>query len=75
MNEVDNEDEENCFWEKGIFIETMSSEEAKEKMKTFDKKHNEDTNYNCRKCGKKISAHNKDWHGCLCDDCFHNELQ
>jgi len=33
-------------------------------------KHDEEMNYNCKKCNKKISAHNKDWHDGMCDDCF-----
>jgi len=58
------------LWEDGSFAETMSHEEMEEKMKTFHKKHDEDMNYDCKKCNKKISAHNKDWHDGMCDDCF-----
>ena len=47
--------------------------EAQEKMKTIHKSHDEDMNYNCKKCSKKISAHNKDWHDSMCDECFNNE--
>ena len=36
-------------------------------------KHDEEMNYNCKKCNKKISAHNKDWHDGMCDDCFDKE--
>lgn len=38
-------------------METLDPQDIKEKMKTFHKKHNEDMNYNCKKCNKKISAH------------------
>lgn len=63
-----NEDEN--FWSEGYFYETTVSRDLKSKMKTFRKGHNEDMNFNCKKCGKKISAHNKDWHTGMCDDCF-----
>ncbi len=68
------EDETDDFWEENSFAETLSSEEAKEKMKTFHKKHDEDMNYNCRACNRKISVHNKDWHNGMCDDCFDKML-
>jgi len=42
----------------------------KEKEKTIHKGHDKDMNYNCKECNKQISAHNKDWHDCMCDDCF-----
>jgi len=62
--------EENSIWKKGFFAEPLNPEETEEKMKTFHKKHDEDMNFNCKKCNKKISAHNKDWHDGMCDDCF-----
>ena len=62
--------EKNDLWSKESFFQSMSKEEMNKKMKTFHKKHDEDMNLNCRKCNKKISAHNKDWHDGLCDDCF-----
>ncbi|MBU4245932.1 MAG: hypothetical protein ABIF85_03065 [Nanoarchaeota archaeon] len=31
------------------------------------------TLYCNKKCNKKISAHNKDWYGGMCDDCFNKE--
>ena len=58
------------IWEEGYFAQTISSEEMKEKMKTFHMKHDEDMNYSCKKCNKKISAHNRDWHDGMCDNCF-----
>lgn len=58
------------LWAEGGFIQSMSKEEMDEKAKTIHKKHDEDMNYDCRKCSRKISAHNKDWHDGLCDDCF-----
>jgi uncharacterized protein len=30
-------------------------------------------NYNCKEFGKKISAHNKDWHDGMCDECFNKK--
>ena len=54
------EDSENELWEDGAFMETLGPQDIKERMKTFHKKHDEDMNYNCKKCNKKISAHNKD---------------
>ena len=67
------ENEADSFWAKGSFSETVSSEELKEKIKTLHKKSNEDMDFSCRKCNRKISAHNKDWHAGMCDDCFHKE--
>ena len=71
--EEDFEDDEDSLWEEGAFMETLGPKDIKEKMKTLHKGHDEDMNYNCKKCNKKISAHNKDWHGGMCDGCF-NEL-
>ena len=64
--------EEDDFWEEGYFAETLSSADMKEKTRTFHMKHDEEMNYNCKKCNKKISAHNRDWHAGMCDDCFDN---
>lgn len=61
------------LWKKGGFIQSMSSEELEEKKKTIGKGHDEDMNFNCRKCNKKISSHNKDWHDGMCDECFNKE--
>ncbi len=61
------------FWEEGSFIQTMSSEEAKHKLRTINMKHDEEMNYDCRACKKKISAHNNDWHDGMCDECFNKE--
>ena len=73
MEETENGKEDN-FWEEGYFAETMSSAEMNEKMRTFHMKHDEEINYKCKKCSKKISAHNRDWHAGLCDDCFNKEV-
>lgn len=70
--EEDEIDEDN-FWDEGSFVETISPEEAKEKEKTIHKRHDEDMFYNCKKCNKQISAHNKDWHAGMCDECFNKE--
>ena len=61
---------EDDFWAKGYFAETMSSDEMKKKMRTFHMKHDEEMNFSCKKCKKKISAHNNDWHDGMCDNCF-----
>ncbi len=72
--EEDFENDEEDLWEEGDFTETLGPLD-KEGMKTFHKGHDEDMNFNCKKCSKKISAHNKDWHNCMCDDCFNKELK
>ncbi|HLC96254.1 MAG TPA: hypothetical protein VJH97_02945 [Candidatus Nanoarchaeia archaeon] len=64
---------EESLWAEGGFMETLGPIDIKERMKTFHKKHDEDMNYECKKCGKKISAHNKDWHAYMCDECFNEE--
>jgi len=58
------------FWMKGFYARSMSSEECNLKVKTINMKHDEEMNYSCKKCSRKISAHNRDWHDGLCDDCF-----
>ena len=67
--------EDDEFWSEESFIESVSEEEMKEKEKTIHKKHDEDMNFNCKKCDKKISAHNKDWHASMCDDCFNKNMR
>lgn len=74
MKEEAEENEEDGFWEKGAFAETLSSKDEEERMKTFHKRHDEDMNFNCKKCKAKISAHNKDWHAGMCDKCFNKEF-
>ncbi len=44
-----NESKGESFWSKNDFAETMTGKEAKEKMKTFYKGHDEDMNFNCKK--------------------------
>ncbi|MDP2750267.1 MAG: hypothetical protein Q8O89_05545 [Nanoarchaeota archaeon] len=66
----DESEEEESIWADGSFAESLGSQDIKEKGKTFHKKHDEDMNFNCSKCSKKISAHNKDWHAGMCDNCF-----
>ena len=61
------------LWEKGYFAETLGSKDMDEKMRTFDMKHDEEMNFNCKDCNAKISAHNKDWHEELCDSCFNKQ--
>ncbi len=68
-----NQDEEFSLWDDGFFAESVSPAEMKEKMKTMHKGHSEDMNFSCKKCNKKISAHNKDWHDYMCDECFNEE--
>ncbi len=66
------ENEGEGFLSKGGFAEIITEKEE-EKMKTFHKGHEEDMNFSCKKCNKKISAHSKDWHGGMCDECFNKE--
>ena len=70
LNKEGVENREDNFWEEGYFAETLSSAGMEEKTRTFHMKHDEEMNYNCKKCNKKISAHNKDWHDGMCDECF-----
>lgn len=74
MNDSKEEDTKESFWSNNDFAETMTGKEAENKMKTFHKGHDEDMNFNCEKCNKKISAHNKDWHGGMCDSCFNEAI-
>ena len=71
-SEIEDVNEEDEFWSEGYFAESISPEDMKEKMKTFHMKHDEEMNFNCANCDKNISAHNKDWHDGMCDDC-HNK--
>jgi len=64
------EEEDSELWKAGSFIESVSADDVEKRGKTIHKKHDEDMNYNCKKCNKKISAHNKDWHDNMCDECF-----
>ncbi|MBS3176529.1 hypothetical protein J4457_04800 [Candidatus Woesearchaeota archaeon] len=64
------DDENQGLWSKGSFVETTSPAETEKKMRTFHMKHDEEMDYNCKKCNVKISAHNKDWHDNMCDGCF-----
>jgi hypothetical protein len=73
MSEKKELNETDELWSDGAFMETLGPKDAKEKMKTFHMKHDEDVNYDCVKCNKKISAHNRDWHNHMCDDCFNKE--
>ncbi|MEK6888371.1 MAG: hypothetical protein AABX14_05490 [Candidatus Aenigmatarchaeota archaeon] len=66
---IEKKSEEDKFWAEGSFAETMSPVSEK-KMRTFHMKHDEEMNFNCKKCKRKISAHNHDWHNGMCDDCF-----
>ena len=59
--------------DEGYFMQTMNSDKMKDKMRTFHMKHDEEMNFNCKECDKKISAHNKDWHDGMCDDCFNKK--
>jgi len=76
MNKKEDEivDGENGPWEEGGFVESLGPLDIKKKMRTFHMKHDEEMNYNCNKCNKRISAHNKDWHNGKCDDCFNEEI-
>jgi len=58
------------FWAEGSFVRKVEPEGREDRMKTFHKSHDEDMNSACRKCGTKISDHNRDWHDGMCDGCF-----
>lgn len=73
MDEKEELNEADELWEDGAFMETLSPTDSEERMKSFHMNHNEDVNYNCTRCNKKISAHNRDWHNHMCDDCFNKE--
>ena len=60
---------EDDFWSEDYFAQSVDPSD-KDKMRTFHMKHDEEMNYNCKNCKAKISAHNKDWHDGMCDDCF-----
>lgn len=62
--------EEDNLWAEGSFVETMGSKDWELKKRTFTMKHTEEMNYNCKQCNVRISAHNKDWHAGMCDNCF-----
>ncbi|GEM_PF-2156418 len=66
----ESEDEEGELWSGGYFAETADPGDLKNKMRTFHMKHDEEMNYSCKECSKKISAHNRDWHNAMCDGCF-----
>lgn len=67
-----NEEQEDSFWSDGSFVEPFDPHDSK-KMKTLHLKNDEDMNSNCKKCNAKISAHNRDWHAGMCDDCFNRK--
>ena len=67
-------EENDELWAEGSFAETMGPLDIKKKERTFHMKHDEEVNFNCKKCNTKISAHNKDWHAGMCDDCFDKEV-
>lgn len=73
MGKKDKENAENGFWADGFFAESVDPND-KDKMKTFHMKHDEEMKFDCSKCNAKISAHNKDWHGGMCDGCFNKEF-
>ena len=63
-------DEGESIWEPGGFIQSVSVNKVEKMKKSINMKHDEDVNYNCKECDKKISLHNRDWHDNMCDDCF-----
>jgi len=74
VSENDRGEEDDSFWEEGSFVETLGSADFKRKERTFHMRHDEEMNFECRKCGRKISAHNKDWHAGMCDSCFNKAV-
>lgn len=59
IDDEDIEESEDSIWDEGSFVQTMSADEMERKKGTINKAHDEDMNFDCRKCGKKISAHNR----------------
>ena len=70
----ENNNKEESIWSEESFAETLGPEDVKNKMRTFHMKHDEEMNFNCSKCNTKISAHNKDWHNGMCDNCFNEKF-
>jgi hypothetical protein len=66
------EDKNELFEEKTV-VQTVDLND-KGKMRTFHMKHHEEMNYNCKVCGTKISAHNRDWHASMCDSCYDKKV-
>jgi Zn finger protein HypA/HybF involved in hydrogenase expression len=48
----------------------VSKEQAERMKETIDELPNAEKLFNCKKCNKKITSHNKDWHDYMCDECF-----
>ena len=62
---------EESMWSSGSFIQSIDPNDTK-RMRTFHIKHDEEMDFTCKSCEKKISAHNNDWHDGMCDDCCNN---
>ncbi|MFH1641915.1 MAG: hypothetical protein ABIC04_03365 [Nanoarchaeota archaeon] len=69
---MEEENDKNNLWAEGAFIESVGPDDAG-KIRTFHMEHDEEVNYNCKRCDKKISAHNRDWHDGMCDKCFNDK--
>ena len=73
LSEEEYAEGEKSLWEKGGFVQSVSSDEINAKMSTFHKRHDEDMNFDCKECNKNISGHNKDRHDNMCDECFNKK--
>lgn len=62
--------EDDSFWQKGSFAQSVSKEDMERKNRTIHMSHDEEMKFNCKTCDAKISAHNNDWHDGMCDECF-----
>jgi len=67
------EDDEPSFWSENTFIQTTGPSD-KEKIRTINMRHDEEMDFQCSSCKAKISAHNRDWHNEMCDNCFNKEF-
>jgi len=64
------DEDDDSFWQKGMFSQSVSKEAMERKNRTIHMSHDEEMKFNCKTCDAKISAHNNDWHDGMCDMCF-----
>jgi len=74
MKKKQKNEQEESIWSEGAFALRLSPSDMKIRMRTFHMKHDEEMNFDCSKCKTKISAHNKDWHYGMCDECFDKKI-
>ncbi len=64
--------EEDSIWEEGYYAQSIDPRTLDGKMRTFHEIPGAALDHSCKKCGTAISAHNRDWHGGMCDGCFND---